>query len=266
MDRPYIPGSTFKGVLRSWIESLVRAVVPHRRGACIPTQEDERCIRRGSYRKVDEQYALNDPIAIEDLRRMAEEDEKQAKEEAQKKNQRVYKKADEFLAKYVAEHSCLVCQTFGSPWLASHVQVKDLQVDPTIWFGQYQVRDGVAIDRDTETAAEGLLYDYEVIPSDVRFELEVLVENAELWQLGMLVLGLKPFERGEIALGGFRSRGLGSVRLDWRGTYFEMKPGDADVLVAYLQGKVAGEDARAREEEWIEAFQKKLRDRAQGRD
>jgi len=143
--------------------------------------------------------------------------------------------------------------------------VKDLHVDSEIWFGQYQVRDGVAIDRDTETSAERLLYNYEVIPSDVRFYLEILVENVEPWQLGMLILGLKPFERGEIALGGFRSRGLGNVRLDWSGTYFEMKPGDVDGLVAYLQGEAKEEDARTREQEWIEAFKNKLRDRVQER-
>jgi CRISPR/Cas system CSM-associated protein Csm3 (group 7 of RAMP superfamily) len=82
-----------------------------------------------------------------------------------------------------------------------------------LWFDQYQVRDGVAINRDTQTAEAGLKYDYEVVPAQTRFDFMLVAENLTAAQIGMLFIGLRPFESGEIGLGGFRSRGLGTVQL-----------------------------------------------------
>jgi len=45
--RPYIPGSSFKGVLRAHIERIIRQVEPkfgYGFGACNPLRDDERCI------------------------------------------------------------------------------------------------------------------------------------------------------------------------------------------------------------------------------
>src|SRR2546430_289839 len=75
------------------------------------------------------------------------------------------------------------------------------------------VRD--AIDRDTGTAAAKKLYDFEVVPAGMRFKCEIVVENAADWELGLLMIGLRPFELGEASLGGARSRGLGSVKIEW---------------------------------------------------
>jgi CRISPR/Cas system CSM-associated protein Csm3 (group 7 of RAMP superfamily) len=110
---------------------------------------------------------------------------------------------------------CRVCKVFGSPWFASRVSIRDLTVDAAEWFEQFEIRNGVAIDRDTGTAAEGLLYDFEVVPAGTSFNCRIVVENAEDWQLGLLCAGLAPFERGEASLGGGRSRGLGQVELSW---------------------------------------------------
>jgi len=95
--------------------------------------------------------------------------------------------------------------------------VRDLPVVPETWFDHYLVRDGVAIDRDTETAAEGLKYDFEAVPSGVGFRFEMVIENASDAELGLALLGLREFEMGNVALGGAASRGLGSVKLalDW---------------------------------------------------
>jgi CRISPR-associated RAMP protein (TIGR02581 family) len=251
--RPYIPGSSFKGVLRSRVESLVRAVVPDpAKGACLPTGGDEeRCL------------PAND---ITEGPRAGVKGIGTLKERARKE-----KWPDSRLAEEIWNRSCLVCRIFGSPWLASHVQIKDLLVDPTIWFDQYQVRDGVAIDRDTETAGERLLYDYEVVPADTRFRCEIVVDNAidnspeaksqriTHWPLGMLFLGLKPFEQGEIAIGGFRSRGLGTVKLGWEERTYFAADGDVDRLIRYLQGEDVAESVTdERVKEWIDQFRRKL--------
>lgn len=62
---------------------------------------------------------------------------------------------DEILTREIINQTDLPSRLFGSPWIASKFQVRDLTVVPDTWFGQYQERDGVAIDRDTETAANG---------------------------------------------------------------------------------------------------------------
>jgi len=238
LGRPFIPGSSFKGVLRARVESFMRAVVPDGRlGACIPTgDEADRCIPN---------------FEMADLRQQATRE----------------RWDDARLADEVWRRSCLACRTFGSPWLASHVQVRDLPVDSDLWFDQFQVRNGVAIDRDTETAGSGLLYDYEVVPADTRFDCRIVAENVEPWQLGMLWLGLQPFVTGQAAVGGFRSRGLGQVQFaegDPRLYYFSLNGQGADAvdrLLDYLQsGKQRGEEVSPEQvERWIEAFRAELK-------
>ena len=109
--------------------------------------------------------------------------------------------------------SCLICRTFGSPWLASHVRIEDAPVATAWWVGQFEVRAGVAIDRDKATAGNKLLYEYEVVPASTRFILHMVAENLEPWQKGLLWLGLRALTRGEIALGGLSDRGIGWVKL-----------------------------------------------------
>lgn len=189
-DKPYIPGSSFKGVLRSRLESLVRAVKDDRRLACRPTENTAWCITDA------EMGAQKDALAEQVRQRGLREQER-----------------DLLLTEWIEQRSCLLCLTFGSPWLASKVFVRDLLVDERVWFGQFQVRDGVAIDRDTETADDGKLYDYEVVPSGSHFQCRLVVENAAAWQWGLVLLGLRAFETGSIALGGSKSRGLGWMKL-----------------------------------------------------
>ena len=99
---------------------------------------------------------------------------------------------DRQLTEQILQNTDLISQVFGSPWLSSKFQVRDLTIENPAenWFGQYQERDGVAIDRDTETAAEGKLYDFQVVPAATPFEFKAVMENADPWELGLLMLGL----------------------------------------------------------------------------
>lgn len=190
-ERPFIPGASFKGTLRSLLESIVRGLgttqQQQRQLACIVMTSEERCIsnyKMDEWRKKD---AKNNPRKLSEL---------------------------------VYQHSCLLCQTFGSPWMASHIAVSDLLVDPELWYGQFEVRQGVAIGRDTETAANSLLYDFEVVPAATRFHLDIACDNLAEWQRGLLWLGMQRFVDEEVAIGGGRSRGLGKVKLEnpvWKG-------------------------------------------------
>lgn len=269
LGRPFVPGSSFKGVLRSRMEALLRSLAPdgqEKRWACNPLDEDEQCIRRGKVRtdrtKAWTDYTTTDPVGIGDLQAQASELEKKAQQEAKRNNQKDYHRKDHFLTELVGEHTCLACLLFGSPWLASHVQVRDWLVDETFWLGQFQERDGVAIDRDTETASEKKLYSYEVVPAGTVFEGVIIAENAEAWQLGLLMAGLNEFEHGSLALGGATSRGLGGVTLEWQwpaSRFIESRN-----LLAYLENPQAGQPPEGLGDEWKSAMLTMLRNMRNG--
>lgn len=209
LGRPLIPGSSFKGALRSRLESFLRGIVGSDRSLVAnPAIEEEWSITSTEMRQLKETNTT-----------------------------------DEALTKAILQQTDLISHLFGSPWVASKFQVRDLTVfkPDENWFGQYQERDGVAIDRDTETAADGKLYDYQVVPAGTPFEFKAVVENAEDWELGLLMIGLHQFETEQIPLGGGRSRGLGVVKLDinqmWWFDYPEDKPQELlDYLKRLLQG------------------------------
>ncbi len=162
------------------------------------------------------------------------------------------------------QQSTMIELTFGAPWLAGRLLFKDALVRSDLWFNQFEVRNGVALNRDTETVEEGLLYDYEVVPAGTRFDFELALENGTDWQLGMVVLGLQPWLRGEMQIGGFRSRGLGYVRLEQVSYAFaELRPGDADSLLTFLDDSSVPSPDPTTLERWKQAFRDELRRRAQ---
>lgn len=226
LGRPLIPGSSFKGALRSRLESFLRGIV-------------------GSDRKLVANPAVEEEwsITATEMKALKEDNT-----------------TDEALTNAILQNTDLISHLFGSPWIASKFQVRDLTVlkPDENWFGQYQERDGVAIDRDTETAAEGKLYDFQVVPAGTRFEFKAVVENAEEWELGLLMIGLHQFETEQIPLGGGRSRGLGVVRLDIdKMHWFDYPEDQPHLLLEYLKKLVRGdsstyEDAGEFKDYWVQ--------------
>ncbi|MDZ8108248.1 MAG: CRISPR-associated RAMP protein Csx7 [Nostoc sp. DedQUE12a] len=201
LGNPLIPGSSFKGAMRSRLESFLRGIVGNNRKLVAnPAIEDEWSITSQEMKQLKDAY--ND---------------------------------DQALTKEILKHTDLPSHLFGSPWIASKFQVRDLTVVRDSWFGQYQERDGVAIDRDTETAADGKLYDFQVVPAATQFEFKAVVENAEPWELGLLMIGLHQFETEQIPLGGGRSRGLGVVKLDINTMRWIDVDNNPEKLLKYLQ-------------------------------
>lgn len=233
-DRPLIPGSSFKGALRSRLESFLRGINPD--FAANPAVESEWSITP------DEMSDFKESI----------------------KNLKPAEKEDR-LHTFIIDNTDLVSYLFGSPWLASKFQVRDLTVFPKSWFGQYQERDGVAIDRDTETAADGKLYDFQVVPAGTPFKFQAVVENAKEWELGLLMIGLNQFETEQIPLGGGRSRGLGVVKLEIEHMKWIDVNNDPEKLLTYLQKLVNPndtpiyEDGKQFKQTWTKALINHLR-------
>ncbi len=197
--RPFIPGSSFKGALRAHIESLVRGLSrPGSFESCDPLADP--CVPNKKQ---------NGKPGIEDLKKEIEKG-KEARDENDRLDRAKY---DRLLTDKIIGRSCIVCQLFGSPWLASHALIKDLFVDDSWQMRRIELRDGVGIDRDTETARQGIKYDFEVVPATTGFDLEIVAENASDDLFGLLALGLREMEQGRVALGGKTTRGLGGVRL-----------------------------------------------------
>jgi len=221
---PLIPGSSFKGALRSRLESFLRGIVgSDRKLVANPAIEEEWSLTSTEMRQLRENYT-----------------------------------DDSTLTAAILAQTDLISHLFGSPWLASKFQVRDLTVLPEYWFGQYQERDGVAIDRDTETAADGKLYDFQVVPAGTPFEFKAIVENAEEWELGLLMIGLHQFETEQIPLGGGRSRGLGVVQLKIdQMRWFDYPEAQPQYLLEYLKKLALGdesayEDAQDFKDYWVE--------------
>jgi CRISPR-associated RAMP protein (TIGR02581 family) len=235
LGRPLIPGASLKGAMRSRLESFLRGI--------------------------DLQLAV-DPSELTGSSWMT-----WVKDQKKK-----FEKDDAALTEALLKETDLASLVFGSPWAAGKFQVRDLTVLPDAWFGQYQERDGVSIDRDTETAAEGRLYDFQVVPAGTPFEFKAVVENAEDWELGLLMIGLHQFETEQIPLGGGRSRGLGVVKLDISETWWVDPAGDPDQLLAYLQRLVkdekdyyqqSPENFQANKQDWAEFLIHYLRNEMQ---
>ena len=196
--RPILPGSTLKGNFRAFAERLSGYLDFT---ACLLDSElsGVECVSDESYRK----------RVYEEFKDLDKETEKLA---------------------WLENHTCRICRLFGSPLQASRIYFSDGQL--LKWGQRVQVRDGVCIDRDSETARYGAKYDFEVVPGGAVFSITIELENPENGELALVGSVLAEWENG-FRLGGFTSRGLGRVRL------MDIKVGQVDYsnpdqLKAYL--------------------------------
>lgn len=231
--RPFIPGSSLRGVVRSHIERIVRSLEPRTfpqqnaasgRGACNPVVESEWCVTSGRVRQ---------------LRDMAKEDDT-----GNRRN------VDARFAENLWNESCRVCRVFGSPWLASRVRFADLPSQGEV---HVELRDGVAINRDKETVQNK--YDFEVVPAGSRFRFQLTLENVEPAERGLIWIGIRELQSGNISLGGFKGRGLGQVTLEnTRTKWVNFADRKSDTIRHFL---LRGEMTDCSDEEiesWIQAF------------
>jgi len=220
--RPFIPGSSLRGVLRSHIERIVRTFEPEAgngRGACIPVVESEWCI---SSKRRQEEILKEIPGGAT--------------------NDREY-------ARKIFYHSCRVCRVFGSPWLASRVRISDL---PCVNGATPETRDAVAIDRDKETVANK--YDFEAMPAGSQFRLEIVADNLDEAERGLLWLGIEELKRGQILIGGFKGRGLGRTTLE----NLQLRFVDRSRLRDYLLTGEIPEIDESEAQKWLETLVREL--------
>ena len=179
--QPVLPGSSLKGKLRSTCETLSHALGL---SACMLNHEVSgvKCTSDVNYyRSVRDDY------------------------------QKALQKGLEDRLQWIDDNTCDVCKLFGSPVQAGRLWVSDGALQE--WASVVQVRDGVVIDRDSQTAVNHLKYDYEVVPPDSRFELCIDLENPTDRDMALLGAALFEWHAGS-SIGGFTSRGLGRFHLE----------------------------------------------------
>lgn len=180
---PIIPGSSVKGVLRSYLERLANAGWL---GEGIPS---DACLHNRN--RIDELKAA-------------------------------HADAPDALAAAIWEQLCPVCRLFGCQHFAGRFYVPDLYLDwNTVgWWSPdrgrempLELRTGVSIDRDSGTKQDNRLFDREVVPAGVSFHFRAVVENPAPGQGMTILFAIAALMRGDLSLGGSVTRGLGHVRL-----------------------------------------------------
>jgi len=184
-DEVYIPGSSLRGVIRSYAEKLIRSV--NELEACDPTQTRG---ERGGVERLKQACGTNE-------------------REVEKKTGK--KKLTDLTGPEAFKISCYACRLFGNTALAGRIRVCDfyLEGNPTL-----ETRYGVAIDRVTGAVAQGP-FELETL-TEGTFSGTVSIRNFTLGQLGLLGAALLDIADGLVPIGFSKSRGLGKVELTFR--------------------------------------------------
>jgi CRISPR-associated RAMP protein (TIGR02581 family) len=113
---------------------------------------------------------------------------------------------------WIESNTCDVCKLFGSPVRAARLRCSDgILENPAVAI--VRVRDGVVLDRDSHTAAEGLKYDYETVAAGTSFRVCFDLDNPTDNDEALFGAALFEWAAGS-SLGGFTSRGLGRFHLE----------------------------------------------------
>lgn len=160
-DRVFIPGSSLKGVFRSFTEKVLRTA--NGEWACDLFDPQQAC---GS--------------------RLSDEDDSAA----------VYKR------------SCRACKIYGNTRLRGRLSFTDASPEGEVIT---ETRYGVAISRLTNAVATGP-FDIEVFVKG-KFTGSLVLENFEVWQLGLLALTLQAANDGLVKIGFGKTRGFGEVEI-----------------------------------------------------
>lgn len=154
---------------------------------------------------------------------------------------------------------CVAARKGGVSY-GSRVQISDLTHEDRENVVEIELRDGVAISRETRTASDNAKFDLEVVPAGTRFRGRVRFKNPADFEIGLVAQALWMLDQGLLLLGGKSARGLGWMEVKV-GAPVELsaadllggkavppagKPGSVEANFApYLRGLVALRDAAA---------------------
>jgi len=226
--RPYIPGSSLKGVMRAFLSGIEPIDVEKRREdgetekSCADTPSKER--------RADAPNGKQRPDKTTADFRIKEQRDDAVREAIKNagdkyKNKKIDEIRDEILAELITAASTPVERLFGSEVMAGKVKIADAfpyanSITP-------EIRNGVAIDRSTRTARGGALFDTEVVPSGTEFRFIASAENLSEYEAELFGKLIEFFADGNITVGGRSRAGLGNIELcDVKLTVYRGAPGE----------------------------------------
>ncbi len=106
---------------------------------------------------------------------------------------------------------CLSCKVFGATQYRSRIYFHDLYPS-----GSYSIgyKTGVAIDRKRGTVARGALYHVEYIEPGAVFPGRITIDTVPNYVMGLIAIAINEINEGRVKIGGFKTRGFGRVRLE----------------------------------------------------
>ena len=186
-DEPFIPGSSLKGMIRSYAEKICRSLKDSPVPVCLPYLDPKGRAEKGEVR----QYSCG--LLFEKFKKD--------------------KKIETVPTSDVYRLSCPACRLFGSHCFIGRFATSDAYLTETFkaqGLPVFEIRDGVAIDRITGGVANGP-FDLEVLTRG-EFSTSLDIRNFERWQLGLIALVLRDMEEGLVRIGFGKSRGLGRFK------------------------------------------------------
>jgi CRISPR-associated RAMP protein (TIGR02581 family) len=170
--RVFIPGSSIRGVWRSWCERIARTISNGIPLVCDPFNDD-----------------LSDRENISCSKRLEKKDPEN-----------------------VYALSCPICKLFGNTSQGSRIRISDAYIiDGDVKRDKLPIRDGIGIDRFTGGASSGAKFRYQYLIGKT-FKAQVQIRNFELWQIGLLGYLFRDFEEELVPIGFGKTRGLGRVK------------------------------------------------------
>lgn len=179
--KPYIPGSSLKGALRSCIETLIKSGINSKYESCLIVNEP--CISDKCIKEIREKINKDKDI-----------------------NNKDYKFAEK-----IYEKMCDVCKIFGSNYFASKIKIRDCKLKQDMAY--VERRDGICIDRETGTALDGRKYEFEQVAAGTEFEFYMSIDNLDDEHEELLKYIINILKSGELIVGGKTSVGLGNIKL-----------------------------------------------------
>ncbi|NHV98444.1 MAG: CRISPR-associated RAMP protein [Thaumarchaeota archaeon] len=188
---PYIPGSSIKGIFRSYTSSMAKSA---KLDVCTGLAK-ETCM---------DLKQIEDPeLGEQTLGRYVE----------LKLRSRNSKDAmDAFFKK-----ACLMCKIFGSLGYAGKIRFSDaypLDENGNPLPVRLGARTGIAINRRTGAVMEHALYTVEYVEPGAKFRFKMECTNLPNYALGLLGIVLRMINEGQVKIGGFKTRGFGEVKFE----------------------------------------------------
>jgi len=183
----YIPGSSLKGVVRGFVEKALRTLDTSGQPGPSPTKKWK--------------------WACATFKAKKEEKKDRKKWSCPQFLEEIKPPNRELTSSEIYANSCGACRIFGHTRLRGRLSFTDFFPVEDV---RTEIRYGVAISRLTQAVVSGALFEMEVAVSGT-FEGTLVLENFEIWQLGLLTTALEAMNLGLLKVGFGKNRGFGEV-------------------------------------------------------